>query len=166
MDADLTDIRPGWIFVGLWVGLFFLRAAADSADSASLPLTKLFAFLMYLLAWLAYPLVLVFASTVTNATTSVRIFVAANLAVFCVALILRPLDGSVTDRWFSAVGLIAFLGIQFGAVRALTSAERHFGLDVPGAAFGAWLSLLFFPFCGIFFIHKRHRVLVQHASAA
>jgi len=158
MESQLASARPGTLFLGLWASIILLSVGGDAVPS----LSKFFALVGFFVVWLAYPLVLVFISTVTKATLFLRGFVATNVAIFVVLFMIRSFDNSTTDRWLSAVGMIALLFIEFGAVRALTKAEQQAGLSRGG--FSAWFSLFYLPFFGLFFIHKRHRLLVENAK--
>lgn len=158
-DSELTRLRPATIFFGIWAVIIILDILGDAVPS----LRKLFAFVLVSLAWLAYPLALVYSSTVTKTTSRLRGFVAFNAAIFCFTFVIRPFDGSVADRWLSAVGLVTLLLTEFAAARAVARAEQEAGLVSNRGTFGAWLSLFMFPFFGVFFIHKRHRLLEKHA---
>jgi hypothetical protein len=163
MDKHLYKVKSVWLFLALWSVALLLSPFEEGASTSSIRLLTLVGFLLF---WLAYPLFLVFASAVTKVTRPLRLFVAVSFAAFIIALILRPLNepNSVTDQWYSAIGGIAMLCVQFGAVRAITGAERQRGIYPLWGGFGAWLSLFSFPFFGVFFIHNRYKRLVEHAA--
>ncbi|MDH5453651.1 MAG: hypothetical protein OEX14_09890 [Paracoccaceae bacterium] len=158
MESKLTSSSPGVLYLWLWSSIIFLNVAGDVAPLVS----KFFALLGFFVVWLAYPLVLVFASTVIKSTSFLRGFVAANVAIFVVLFMLRSFDNSTADRWLSAIGMITLLFIEFGAAYALTKAEKQVGLNGGGVT--AWFCLFYLPFFGLFFIQKRHRKLIENAQ--
>src|SRR4051812_27485191 len=108
MDAYVTRIKSRWLFLWLWITVFLLAAIqreASAAPAEALGVTGLF------VCFLAYPLVLVFASSATNASAGLRLFVAVSLAAFCGAYgaALGSRDDNAADQWFSAMATIALL---------------------------------------------------------
>jgi hypothetical protein len=159
MDAYLARIKSGWLIFWLWITMFLLAAVQKETSYA---LAEVLGVIVVFVCCLGYPLVLVFASSATNASVRLQILVAISLAAFCAAVILAEFEVDTVYQLHSAMGTIALLCVQFGAARALAEAERRFG--VAGGVLSAWSALFFFPFLG-FLVHRRHAALVQRASA-
>jgi hypothetical protein len=118
-----------------------------------------------------YPFLLIFglpAKYSTKAERRLSILSVCVLGLICIAsLILNPSapENQITDSWIKLViGIpidVLVFAPFFVATHILGQARRSLGVYRPLDSIGAWVSLFFFAFGGVFFLHRNVATAVQ-----
>lgn len=165
-DARLSKIPAIWLLVGIWAPLFLVNHLSPP-EVWRVFVDRLVALALYFIAWLGYPLILTFVSMATRVTPLAQRLALLAFIAFAIALFIRPADGSVTDQWFAAIGLLSIVTIEIVGAQALLRAERQYRSETRAIGtsllFFLLTSLMFFfqPLFGIIFLHWRYQALVK-----
>jgi hypothetical protein len=118
-----------------------------------------------------YPFLLIFgfpAPYSTKAARQLSILSLSVLGLICIAsLTFNPLapENQITGSWIKLVigipvDVLVFAPL-FVATHILGQARRSLGVYKPLDSIGAWVSLFFFAFGGVFFLHRNVASAVQ-----